>query len=332
MKKGLNRYEYFLEQLELLLQKSSAEENPAWWLYKNNARTPLFMLEALSRIYVEILEKKPFKKFKAQFKSFEDAIGRIDMYDGFANEFSQKPAIYDHVKEYFYKKTEAHVDNLNEMLLQEGWLNADGKRIKKIRKKLNKIDWLNDKKEIKAIHFFYETAIEEIKSFFDKHKNGFTDLEDQLHEIRRLLRWLSINAHALRGAVQLIDSGFNNSLTLNYITDAVEKSPYNKLPEVEDNRYVVLLDKTVFLTMSGLIDQLGTFKDNGLRVMLLAEAIQQSRQVNSNLALLGAYELLESDGDELQKVLNNATSACKPFFEDELLDKLLQGIGTATDN
>ncbi|MEO6406618.1 MAG: hypothetical protein ABIY51_07770 [Ferruginibacter sp.] len=332
MKKGFVRFDYFLDQLESLLQQSCVDENPAWWLYKNNARTPLFMLESLCRIYMTVLEKKPFQKLQDQFKALEDALGRVDMYDGFANEFSQKPAIDVHAKEYFYKKTELHVDRLNEMLLKEGWLGAGGKRLKKIRKKLNQIDWIKDKKEIKAIHFLFETSVEEIKTFFEKNKNGFTDLEDQLHELRRMLRWLSINGHALRGAVQLMDTGFKSGLTMNYITEAVEQSPYNKLPEAAENRYVLLLDKTIFLTMSGLIDQLGTLKDSGLRILLLAEAVQQSRQLNSNLALLGAYELLGIDEDGLQKILTNATNACKPFFNEELLDKLVLGVGTTTEN
>jgi hypothetical protein len=332
MKNGPLRFEYFLEQLESLLQKASAEENPAWWLYKNNARTPLFMLEALCRIYAVVNGKKPFNKINNRLKAFEDALGQIDLYDYFANEFSQQPEIDAHAKEYFYKKTEQHVDSLNAYLVDKGWIGTKAVRIKKIREKLKETTWLNDKKEIKAIYDFYETAIEDINSFYEKYKNGFTDLEEQVHELRRMLRWLSIYAHALKGIVQLIDTGYSSENTKNYITDAVEQSPYNKLPEAGTNRYALLLDKTIFLSMSGLIDQLGTQKDDGLRVLLLAEAIQQSRQVNSKLALLGAYELLHLEADGLQKILNKALSIIQPFFEEEMIYKLMQGIGTATEN
>lgn len=332
MKNGQTRFDYFLEQLEALLQKASAEQNPAWWLYKNNARTPLFMLEALCRIYSAVNGKKPFNKINMHVKAFEDAIGQIDLYDYFANEFKENAEIDVHAREYFYNKTQEQVDSLNAYLVKEGWLGPAALRVKKIREKLSKIAWPNDKKEIKAIHDFYETAIEEINTFYQKYKNGFTDLEEQVHELRRMLRWLSIYAHALRGAVQLIDTGNKNEQAGIYITDAVEKSPYNKLPEVGDNRYVLLMDKTTFFIISGLIDKLGTLKDDGLRILLLAEAIQQSRQVNSNIALLGAYELLHKEADGLQKNLNEAISACKPFFEEEMIYKLMQGIGTTTEN
>ncbi len=332
MKNGPLRFDYFLEQLELLLQKASVEENPAWWLYKNNARTPLFMLEALCRIYAVVNGKKPFNKINMRLKALEDALGQIDLYDYFANDFSQQPEIDAHAKEYFYKKTEEHVDSLNAILVDEGWIGTKPVRIKKIREKLKETTWLNDKKEIKAIHDFYETAIEDIHSFYEKYNNGFTDLEEQVHELRRMVRWLSIYAHALNGIVQLIDTGYSSENSTSYITPAVEKSPYNKLPDAGNNRYVLLLDKTIFLALSGLIDQLGTQKDEGLRILLLAEAIQQGRQVTSNLALLGAYELLHLQADGLQKILNNALSVCKPFLEEEMIFKLMQGIGTATEN
>ncbi len=332
MKNGPSRFDYFLGQLETLMLKASSEGNPAWWLYKNNARTPLFMLEALCRIYAVVNEKKPFTKINTRLKILEDAIGQIDLYDYFANEFSQQPEIDAHAKEYFYKKTEQHVDSLNAYLVKEGWVGPKPVRIKKIREKLKETKWLNDKKEIKAIYDFYEIAIEDINSFYEKYKNGFTDLEEQVHELRRMLRWLSIYAHALRGIVQLIDTGYGIDNSSGYITDAVEKSPYNKLPEAGNNRYVLLLDKTIFLNMSGLIDQLGTQKDNGLRILLLAEAIQQSRQVNTNLALLGAYNLLHLEANGLQNILNNALSISKPFFEEEMIYKLMQGIGTTTEN
>ena len=65
MKNGLLRFDFYLNQLEALLVKSSKQKNPALWLYQNNARTPLFMLEGLAKLYSGIHNKKKFEKIKA---------------------------------------------------------------------------------------------------------------------------------------------------------------------------------------------------------------------------------------------------------------------------
>ena len=93
MKNGLARFEFFLNQLQILLDKSAKQKNPALWLYQNNARTPLFMLEGLAKLYAGIHNKKKFTKIKAQFKLLEDTIGAIDYYDSFAKEFVAKKNI-----------------------------------------------------------------------------------------------------------------------------------------------------------------------------------------------------------------------------------------------
>ncbi|CAN5643308.1 hypothetical protein BH11BAC3_BH11BAC3_10060 [soil metagenome] len=78
MQKGLTRFEFFLNQLQILLTAAAKEKNPALWLYRNNARTPLFMLEALSKMYADIHNKKRFTKIYDHFKMAEDALGAID--------------------------------------------------------------------------------------------------------------------------------------------------------------------------------------------------------------------------------------------------------------
>ncbi|MEI9933334.1 MAG: hypothetical protein WDM71_00395 [Ferruginibacter sp.] len=58
--KGPERFEHFLKQLEELLKKASRQKNPALWLYKNDARTVLFMLEGLAKMYTSLHNKKSF--------------------------------------------------------------------------------------------------------------------------------------------------------------------------------------------------------------------------------------------------------------------------------
>jgi hypothetical protein len=54
MKNGPQRFDFFINQFEALLIKAGKQKNSALFLYKNNARTPLFMLEALAKLYAEL--------------------------------------------------------------------------------------------------------------------------------------------------------------------------------------------------------------------------------------------------------------------------------------
>ena len=58
MHKGEQRFNFYLNQLQTLLDKAAMQKNPALWLYNNNARTSLFMLEALAKLYKELHNKK----------------------------------------------------------------------------------------------------------------------------------------------------------------------------------------------------------------------------------------------------------------------------------
>jgi hypothetical protein len=51
---GLSRFLYFLEKIKNILEKAESAENPALVAYTEDIRTPLFMLEALSRLYKKI--------------------------------------------------------------------------------------------------------------------------------------------------------------------------------------------------------------------------------------------------------------------------------------
>jgi|GEM_PF-3191392 len=64
MIKGLERFNFFLNKLELQLQDAAKDHNPALYLYKNDARTTLFMLEGLSRLYEKIHNKKKLGSMK----------------------------------------------------------------------------------------------------------------------------------------------------------------------------------------------------------------------------------------------------------------------------
>lgn len=93
MKPGLSRFNYFFDKLQLLFTTAAKQRNPALWLYRNDARTTLFMLEALSRMYADFHNKKRFTKLKVQVKLLEDALGAIDYYDNMARDLAAQKKV-----------------------------------------------------------------------------------------------------------------------------------------------------------------------------------------------------------------------------------------------
>ena len=119
---GESSFNFFLDKLQLLLDKSARQKNPALWLYQNNARTPLFMLEALARLYTGINKDKKFAKLDAEFKLLEDVLGAIDYYDVFAKQFATDKKIPAAVTNYLQAQTREKVQQLNEMLIEKRWV------------------------------------------------------------------------------------------------------------------------------------------------------------------------------------------------------------------
>ncbi len=115
MKNGLLRFEFYLVKLEQLLVDARKENNPALFIYENNARTILFMLEALSRLYAGILHQKRFEKLKDYFKSLEDLLGAIDHYDSFAKEFLGHPLVPATATEYMRSEYQEKLQILNDL-------------------------------------------------------------------------------------------------------------------------------------------------------------------------------------------------------------------------
>jgi len=335
MKNGITRFNYHLDQLQALLTKAEKQKNPGLWLYQNNARTPLFMLEGLAKMYAYLHDKKKFTKLKERFKLLEDILGAIDYYDAFAKEFAANPNIPANVTSYLQAQAREKIQSLNEALKENEWLGAEKNRIAKMKKKLGEMDWQKSSAEIKSIRKFYITAITEIIEFTGKTNWQFTNVESDVHELRRKLRWLSIYPQAVRGAIQLSSSKLKNGQPKplvkaleKYLTPEITNSPFNKMPDAGDNTDFLLLEQNYFYALSWMIAQLGKLKDSGLRLVSIREALQQLSAISEADALNKAKEFIGGDQPDLQQILTQADGICKTYFKEQNLQKLI--IGTAT--
>ena len=220
------------------------------------------------------------------------------------------------------------VQSLNEILVENKWLGENAVRIKKIRKKLENAGWMKDKEETIAIAGYYTKAFTEINDFVKALNGKFTEIETQVHTVRRKLRWLSIYPQALHGLVQLTDSSNNAAALEKYLTPEIINSPFNKMPDAGDNLYFLLLEKNYFLALSWMIADLGKLKDNGLRVIAITEALEQMNKTTHDAALKDAYTILGDTSPALKDILSETSVTCTAYFKDKKMEKILYGISS----
>ena len=325
MSKAPARFDYFLAILQALLTKASVQKNPALWLYKNDFRTPLFMLEGLSKLYSQIHDKNKFTKLREKFKLLEDSLGAIDYYDNMAKDISANKKIPATAITYLQAQTREKIQSFNETLAEGGWL-SQGERIKKIQKKLAEADWLKEEDDVEAIYEFYGRAIYKITEFVEADAGNFNNIETGVHELRRKLRWLSIYPQALRGCIQLSENKPVPKHLIKYLTKEITGSTFNKMPDAEDASYFLLLEQNHFYTLSWMIAELGKIKDSGLRVVAVKEALQQTTDMADEEAYRKTYQLLGAKQPKLEQLLSSASAICKVFFTEQNIENLVIGV------
>ncbi len=320
MKKSVSAFTCYLDAIGQHVKKASKLPNPAFGLYMADARTPAFRLEGLARLYARMHNKKYFGKLNKQIKQLEDGLGVIDHYTALEKEFAPHIKVPVGVKEYFAQKATQGSLLLNDVLKEEKWF--AGERVRLIKKKLGDIAWLPLQKEVKAITDVYNKEIRSITRFITR--SAFDDMENDVHELRRKLRWLSIYAMALQGRVRLVnDEKPVPGYLKKYLTPAIIDSPFNKIEASPDLKRHVKLDKNHFLALSWMIAELGRIKDEGLRVMALAEGFGYTENLKEQDALEKVYTVLAPGTPTLEDLLKRAAGLSRSFIEEGNLERLV---------
>jgi hypothetical protein len=321
MKQGKARFEFQLAKIEALVQTANTQENPALWLFLHDMRTPLFMLEGLAKLYANLHNEKTFTKLKESFKTLEDTLGAIDYYAAFAKEFAANPSISASVTAFLEQKMREKVKIFNKILKQEGWL--DGKAVQKIRSTLKGLDWLEEEKETALLYAFYKKQLKKIEEFAKETGFVFKNIEEEVHELRRRIRWLSIYPQALQGAVKMEKTSPVPSHLVKYLTPDIVNSPFNKFPISDTQKHFLVLDENYFLSLSWLISALGKLKDKGLKIGALKNALQETALLNDTAALKEAYKILGADYPNMDTLLAEASTMVKQYFDENNLKHLI---------
>lgn len=322
MNPGKEIFNLHLAATEKLLTEAKTQSNPANWLFENGFRTPLFMLQATARVYEKIYDSTDLEKRKEQIKLVEDAIGAIDYYNAYAIELAENPQIKPDIIIYLKNQKEIKIADLNTILQENGWL--DGKRIAKIKATMAHVDWLSEKEEFIKIKKFFAKAITKINEFMIKTTFDFDHVEDDIHELRRRLRWLSIYTQALNGVFEYaVASEKTEDYLQKYLTQETINSKFNVLPTTLRFNESIEINKNNFFALSWIIAELGKIKDEGLRVLVLKEAIENTDNSSKEISESDIYKLLNKEQKSLEELLSKAEEIVKTFFIEKNIDHLL---------
>ena len=316
MKQGKSRFDCQLNKIETLRIQAVKQENPAEWLFLNDMRTPMFMLEALSKMYANWHNKKIFEKLNEIFKTLEDTLGAIDYYAAFEKEFADNAETPTAVKSFLTERKKEQIEKLYRLLKEDGWFS--GKRLRKINDKLAEVDWLNEADEHELLKTFYQQEIKKIVKFTLKTRFIFNNVEEDVHELRRRLRWLSIYPQAMQGAIKLAPLDPLSKHLEKYLTPDIVNSPYNKFPTSDTQSLFLILDESYFYALSWMIKELGKIKDQGLKINVLQEAFAKDES-----PLETAYKILGNDYPRIETLLESASRIVKQYFEEDNLNHII---------
>lgn len=320
MKYSKQLFTHYMSIWARLLQQAAGTTDPAAYLLSHDARTPLFYLEAMTRVLMHEHNPKKMRRLNEWFKKMEDALGLMDYYAGLINDFKGNRKIPQTIKQDLVEELKSATTNLNTLLIELGWLGEKADRVRKIHQYSQQMDWLGQKNLHAALKQRYQS---DVHSITRRMKQPFEEIERDVHELRRDVRWLSIYPQAFKGLINLRAIEPTPEALLKYASPEIVQSPYNQLPSVSNVNKVLYLNISAYYAMSWLIAQLGVLKDSGLRLLALAQRLQAHQKCSEAEALKNAQTMLGTTQPSVDDLLNTARGLIVQMQNDKVLSQLL---------
>ncbi len=240
----MTRFEKSLSALEkLFTSDKDLDKVISNLIESSDGRISAFNLQALGRIYSE--QDSLFAAFRSDFKSIEDNIGKIDKWNSLKNKAKEEKAI----KEF------------SDILKKNRWsVNGTSPKLEKIRSDLKKYSWPSAAQDRQ---FILTQLVDDLDSLNTTAYN-FSKLEtvDGLHEFRREVRWVTMKARVLNGAlVYKPGTACPVEELKNIINQPIASSKYAQLPTNPAEKNSCQITQCLFVDMASIVEQIGAIKD-----------------------------------------------------------------------
>ncbi len=257
------RFEKWTKIIEQSLNSSSDPKKVAEDLLQGQARYAAFNLQALGRIYEK--QDKIFRWIHRDFKELEDAMGTHDKWKAIASVATgeKKKEIQAEQDKAFHALVE-----LLEKSDDEGaqWVSRrkDRSKMTSLQERLKNFDWPSDKKDRAIV---VESLIDQVDGVKDT-KYDLSILENEsnkrgLHAFRRDLRWISIQAGVVDGAITFKSSRQCAIPRYSRLAGdlALSQNKYSQLPANPNEPEPCRISQCLFLAVVKSVRDLGEIKD-----------------------------------------------------------------------
>jgi hypothetical protein len=308
-------FQNYLQASLELFQKAIGEKGPSYFLYQHKARSPLFMVEALIRLVNRLIDDKEIRHSLKAVKKLEDRIGKIDEADGFLQLFGNNKKVKRAQLGHFREKRDKILQKSDAKLIDKAYYqNLFHNIISEFT--IN----FNDRMLILKLKEIILKELEKAHHYFLKHRTRFSSIEE-VHEIRRKLRWISMYAQALNGVVVLKDDKTKYKWEKEMITQADKKLKYNKLEINKQLEEHIEFNNKAFLAISHVITQLGTIKETGLQIAALASSLKDIGITGKEATRIARQQLGIRKSEK--ELLQEAHELMESFFVTHRIHELL---------
>ena len=258
----LYRFDPWMDTLRQTIETPDATpDSIADQIVAGPSRISAFNLQGLCRIYGD--EDKMFGKMRDDFKDIEDVIGQWDKYNnvlGKAEEKGKSPEVIAKLEE---KLADAR-EGIKALLVERNWVRDDQgeTRLAKIQRHLDEYGWKKYRKDRETVLTYLIDALKSIKE--TKYNLKHLEEGDGLHELRRDLRWVSIEMRILNGLIGFEKDTQNCPLDAyaDLVNQKVAESKYSQLPPSETEPDVCKIPQCLYLGMAEMIEEFGEIKDD----------------------------------------------------------------------
>ncbi len=292
-------------------------------LHLANGRTPLFMLQGLARIERGVRkDREAFDTLRDHVKLLEDGLGEVDFWWAFMTR-AEKWELPEPVQAW------AETHHAHACGKVEGWLEANdwiphahlppegdvALRAHQLGALLADLEWPGRKKERKRLVAFLPERLRKMHA--GALELDMNDLEGGLHELRRNVRWFSIYAAALEGALCLDARAAPPPKWDRYLLPEIVNSPFAALPAPDPETDPIVIPTPLFHALSWLIADLGAVKDRAQWSETIESGLRATKTPGTAAKWLGEQATTHREaGKHAEKVLQQT------IVNDELLLRL----------
>ncbi len=258
--------------------QNSSDSEKIVLIAKQDLRASFFRMEVIARIMSDE-GGKYLQDQGARFKAMEDLIGKVDLSYSLVkiSKKLEEPRLVD----YFQAQQEQNSKNLVNKFKAEGFWNDSTVTATSLRKDLSKkVAWKEGKSERKYLIKHASDYLQYLHKMVKENSFNNSDIEKGLHELRRRLRWVMIEAISLNGAIQ-----FSAETNVSPSIEDWFQSMNTKNPDIMKSKYLVAVTPEVrnpiiipqlkTAIISELIGNIGDLKDISEMQIYTAEALAE---------------------------------------------------------